>query len=297
MKLAIITCQDLPNGVEDDQGFFNALRNLNIDTDVISWDADVDWSVYDACLLRSVWDYHERVDAFNHWLTGLENITEVINHVDVVRWNQNKKYLSELADFGITIAPTEWLSVEHEFDLATWSQQQNATHFFLKPVIGADSSGTLKFENSKEGLETAQQHLDLWLPQVDMMLQPYLPQVETYGETSAIYFAGSLAHAVRKVPVTGDYRVQDTFGATDTAYQLTAVEMALSKACLNFLEQKFSTVVYARFDFLHDDQGSAYLNEAELIEPSLFFAHGPESADMFAQAIKDHLSSITSESV
>ena len=295
MKLAIITCKDIPNGVKDDQGLFAAIKNQNIDLDVINWDADINWSVYDACLLRSVWDYHERVDAFNQWLDMLKLTTKVINEVDVIHWNQNKKYLAELAEFGITIAPTEWLSADQGFNLAAWSQQQEAAQFFLKPVIGADSSGTLRFENNNNGRIAAQQHLDIWLPQMDMMLQPYLPQVETFGETSAIYFAGSLSHAVRKIPVTGDYRVQDTFGATDTPYQLTAVEMALSKACLDFLEQKFSTVLYARFDFLHDDQGTAFLNEAELIEPSLFFNHGPDSAKMFAQAIKDHLSPNTSD--
>ncbi len=295
MKLAIITCQELPKGVDDDHGLFVAIQQTGIELDVVCWNADIDWSIYDACLLRSVWDYHERIDEFNQWLDETAKITEVINGADVVRWNQDKKYLAELADFGVTIAPTVWLSARQPFDLASWCQQQTTEQVFLKPVIGADSSGTLRFDNTAEGIVTAQKHLHQWLPQMDMMLQPYLPQVETHGETSAIYFAGTLSHAVRKIPVKGDYRVQDTFGASDTAYQLTAVEMALAKACLDFLEVKFSTVLYARFDFLHDGAGTAFLNEAELIEPSLFFNHGPKAAEFFAQAIKNHLSSVASD--
>ena len=50
-----------------------------------------------------------------------------------------------------------------------------------------------------------------------MMLQPYLETVETEGELSALYFDGVFSHGVRKIPVPGDYRVQDDFGASDAA--------------------------------------------------------------------------------
>lgn len=292
MKLAIITCDKLPNGVEDDQALFQSLANLGIEFDICIWNHDNDWSQYTACLLRSVWDYHEKIDAFTHWLNKTSTVTQIINAKEVILWNQNKAYLAELEQFGITIAPTTWISQQQNFDVASYCNSNSSSVFFLKPVIGADSSGTLRFNNTDEEMMLAQQHLDHWLSKVDMMLQPYIQTVETFGETSAIYFAGSLSHAVRKVPINRDYRVQDTFGAKDMLYHLNAAEMALAKATLDYLQNKFGSILYARFDFLHDQQGNVYLNEAELIEPSLFFNHEPFAAEKLAENILYLLTSV-----
>ncbi len=291
MKLAIITCSKLPQGVADDQPLLSSLSHLGIDTQVVVWDAAVDWSSFDACLLRSVWDYHERLNAFNQWLDHTAEVTRILNPPKVIKWNQNKRYLRDLSAFGVLTIPTTWITHAQAFNLKQWSHNHPAQQtYFLKPVVGADSSGTLRFTHDDQGLARAQQHLDQWLPEMDMMLQPYLSQVEKFGETSAIYFGGQLSHAVRKIPVAGDYRVQDTFGAADVAYQLSATEKAQSQACLQYLEQNHPEVLYARFDFLHDEAGHVYLNEAELIEPSLFFNHSETAADLFAQMILSFLS-------
>ena len=194
--------------------------------------------------------------------------------------------LQRLEDHELTAATAaggdvQWLA---------WLEDNPASHYFLKPLVGADSAGTLKFSPDQAGLVMAGQHLQSWLPKGGMMLQPFIESVQRFGETSAIYFAGNLSHAVRKIPQSGDYRVQDTFGATDVSYELTPGEMALCKACLHHLNQKFGDLPYARFDFLHDDQGDVFLNEAELIEPSLFFNHGGDrAAHNMATAIRDYL--------
>ncbi len=289
MKIAIITCEKLPLGVKDDQDFFNELRKIGLEVDVCVWNSSIDWSQYDACLLRSVWDYHDNIKSFTEWMTAAAKLTTLINSKEVFLWNRNKNYLADLENFGITIAPTHWIEYQQPVDLKKWCDLQSSKSFFLKPVVGADSSGTFRFENSVMGIKSAEKHLAKWLPKVSMMLQSYIKSVETFGETSAIFFAGNLSHAVRKIPLNGDYRVQDTFGASDIPYTLNAAEMALSKACLDYLDQKFGGVLYARFDFLHDNDGTVYLNEVELIEPSLFFNHSKVAAKKFAQAVLDQL--------
>lgn len=285
MKLAILTCSKIPQGVADDQGLFEALKNTGIEVHIHAWDAPIQWSDYDACLFRSVWDYQEQPTKFLHWLEQTEPVTQFINSAAIIKWNTDKKYLKELADFGVSIAPTVWLDANKTHDLKTLINQFDATQYFLKPVIGADSSGTYRFSNNGDELIAAQKHLDEISKSHEMMLQPYLNSVETQGETSGMFFASNYSHGVRKIPVNGDYRVQDTFGATDVPYDLNAAEMALSKACLYFLAEKFGTIVYARFDFLQDADGSVYLNEAELFEPSLFFNHDPLAAARLAQSI------------
>ena len=44
------------------------------------------------------------------------------------------------------------------------------------------------------------------------MIQPYLPSIETEGETSLLFFGGRFSHAVNKRPVPGEFRIQVQFG-------------------------------------------------------------------------------------
>ncbi len=294
MKLAIVTYDKLPNGVDDDHILFNEIKQLGIELSIVPWNTQVNWSDYDACLLRSVWDYHEQFSEFSQWLKHVSNTSRLLNPRAIIEWNSSKVYLRDLAAFGVTIAPTVWLKKGQLFNLEDWASNQSSSQFFLKPIVGADSSGTCRFSHDAAGLTQAKQHLSAWQPQMDMMLQPYLKSVETFGETSAIYFNGSFSHAVRKIPVAGDFRVQDTFGASDVSYQPNAAELALAKASLQYITQRYQLPLYARFDFLHEADGSVYLNEAELIEPSLFFNHDPNAATRFAQAI--HASLLSDQS-
>jgi hypothetical protein len=286
MKLAIITCQKLPQGVKEDLSLYEALSKLNIDSELCIWNEEKNWSQYDACLLRSVWDYHDHLNEFNGWLTQTNLQTKIFNSIETIKWNQNKYYLKDLQEFGITVAPTLWLNAKHSFDIESYCHKNTTETFFLKPVVGADSSGTLRFANDSDGITEAKNHLARWLPQIDMMLQPYLKSVETHGETSTIYINGQFTHAVRKIPVNGDYRVQDTYGAQDVIHQPNAAELSLSKAALDFIKDQFGTPLYARFDFLQDTHGNVYLNEAELIEPSLFFHHCPKAAQQLALSLQ-----------
>jgi hypothetical protein len=48
-------------------------------------------------------------------------------------------------------------------------------------------------------------------------------------------------------------------------------------------------LLYGRADFLWDDRGQCVLTELELVEPSLFFRHGPGSAVLLAAALQRRL--------
>ena len=116
------------------------------------------------------------------------------------------------------------------------------------------------------------------------MLQPYIHDVESIGERSLIYFNGVWSHGVRKVPVPGDYRVQDDYGAADMPWEPPEEWRAQCEVLLDSLPV---TPLYARCDFLSGPEGEPWLVELELIEPSLFFRHDPESPQRFAEAILD----------
>lgn len=278
MKLAIISCARLPKGVAEDQPLFIALQqHPDINYDICIWDdPHINWEQYDVCLLRSVWDYHEKSEAFMRWIRSASAVTKIINPPEVIQWNSNKLYLRAMQEHGLPIAPTLWLKQHKDCLLSSAIQQlPESERYFLKPTIGADSSGTFRFNPSQ--LNSAQVHLDQWLQSHDMMLQCYLPSVESYGEISAIYIGDQFSHAIRKTPVNGDYRVQDTFGATDQAHILTTDERTVSNAAMIYLIKKMGPLSYARIDMLIN-KNQVVINEVELIEPSLFFHHHPIAA-------------------
>ena len=125
------------------------------------------------------------------------------------------------------------------------------------------------------------------------MLLPYQASVETEGEISVIFFDGQPSHAVRKIPVPGDYRVQDDFGATDQPEPLTSELVSAASDALrcaeNILALDKGELLYGRADFLLDAQGRLCLNELELVEPSLFFRHDARSPARLADAIARRL--------
>ena len=123
-------------------------------------------------------------------------------------------------------------------------------------------------------------------PAGDLLLQPYLARVETEGELSAIFIDGRLSHAVRKVPVHGDYRVQDDFGAHDEPTTLARDEIALAERAIRVAG---TDLLYGRTDFLRADDGSLVLTELELVEPSMFFRHAPQAPDRLADALRARL--------
>ena len=129
------------------------------------------------------------------------------------------------------------------------------------------------------------------------MLQPFLGQVLVRGEWSAIAIDGRIAHCVRKIPVAGDYRVQDDFGARDEPYAPSAAERAAAEHAFAVVQRAGgpgpsadgTPLLYGRADFLWDDRGHCVLTELELVEPSLFFRHGPGSAVLLAAALQRRL--------
>ena len=156
---------------------------------------------------------------------------------------------------------------------------------FIKPVIGACAVDTFRF--SMDNIEEAQRFLDKTATQQKMMLQPYLHRVETLGEYSSIYFGGCFSHAVRKIPVPGDYRVQDDYGASDERIEASDELRELAELVIKHIPYPW---LYARVDALVMDDGTWVLNELEMIEPSLFFRHAEQAPQNLYEALVDMVS-------
>ncbi len=84
-----------------------AARALDLDESVAVWDDDaVDWSSFDLVVIRATWDYWRQPAAFLEWCDRVATTSRLINDVDVVRWNIDKRYLDDLASAGLPVVPS-----------------------------------------------------------------------------------------------------------------------------------------------------------------------------------------------
>jgi hypothetical protein len=293
MLLALATRSGLPDWEVDDRHLHAVLRARGVAFEQPVWDdPGIDWARYDAVLIRTTWDYQDKLPAFLDWSRRIGAATRLDNPVAVVQWNTHKHYLRELQAAGVALAPTRWLARGTAVDVADELGALGSREGFLKPCVGSTARETLRFAADAAGLAAAQAHVDRLLPHEDLMLQPFLHSVTERGEWSAIFVGGRITHCVRKIPVAGDYRVQDDFGARDESHVPTSAERAAAAAALATAQHLLvrsgrlpaPDLLYARADFLWDDGGGAVLTELELVEPSLFFRHAPVAAELLATA-------------
>jgi glutathione synthase/RimK-type ligase-like ATP-grasp enzyme len=293
VRVALVTCADLPGWEVDDRPLVPALAALGVQGVDVAWDADFDWSSVDGVWIRTTWDYTRRLEAFLAWVDTVSD--RLLIPGPLIRWNADKRYLRDLEEAGVPLAPTAWLAPGEDPGPAVRSAGWKRA--FLKPVVGASAEGTLRFTCDSSGLEAARRHVAS--DPRPMMLQPYLGSVEDEGEVSVILVDGRITHAVRKIPLPGDYRVQDDHGAADQPLGLVHGEDEFARRVLTALQARFRHLVgnghplVARVDTLRDTRGQLVLNELELIEPSLFLRHGPGVADALARAVAERLAGRT----
>jgi hypothetical protein len=294
MTLIIASAKDLPGWEKDDIPFHQALTRLNIPYTIKPWDEDEFLhSDTQIVLIRTTWDYQERPEQFLKWAQTTGTQVALLNDAHIIEWNSKKTYLRDLNDSGAPLAPTVWLQKGDDVSLSQVLEKNNWTKGFIKPVFGASARGTCRFGEGLDALFKAQAFLNEWLSKEDMMIQPYLQSVETEGETSLLYLGGQFSHAVQKIPVPGDYRVQDDYGAKDFPIEPTPELLQLGSQILqsaqDCLQKRFgspSFFNYARVDLMKDDSGQFVVAELELIEPSLFFRHSAQAGMQLAQHIK-----------
>ncbi|MDJ0790629.1 MAG: hypothetical protein QNJ71_01915, partial [Acidimicrobiia bacterium] len=133
------------------------------------------------------------------------------------------------------------------------------------------------------------EHIESLLPLGEVMIQPFLKSVAEVGETSAIFVGGHFTHAVHKVAMEGEFRVQAEFGGTYSLTDLHAHSIGIAEASTDALSDGHDTLAYARVDLVLDDEGAPLVGEVELVEPDLFFSLSPDAARKMAGYISAHL--------
>ncbi len=264
--------------------------------EIRAWDdPSVAWGRYDAVLLRSPWDYTERLDEFLGWCDRVHAQARLLNPLAVVRWNCDKHYLADLAARGVPVVPCAF--VEPDMDPLPALQEFLAAHpqaeeFVVKPAVSAGSRDTQRYARAQEF--AAANHVARLLDQGrSVLLQPYLASVDRDGETALIHFNGGFSHAIRKGAMLQredalELRATERIAPRQPGQDERTVALHALNAAGARLDLE-EPLAYARVDLIRDSDGQPQLLELELCEPSLFFAHAQGSAERFAQVLRELL--------
>lgn len=283
IRVAVATSAGMSHVDEDRPLLLAALAEAGIKATARVWDDPaVDWAECDLVLVRSTWDYHHRPAEF---LTWVDSLPAVSNPAEILRWNADKRYLTDLASAGVPVVPT--IFVEPIAALVLPEPWQD--DIVVKPAISASATDTARFSRSDvRGITELADRL-LAANRV-LMVQPYLRAIETAGETSMVFLAGQFSHALRRAPLltrsapaTVAPGVPEHSPATPTAQQL-----AVARTALAAVPGGPARLTYARIDLVPDNDGQPRVSELELIEPGLWLGYAaPAVVTAFASAIAD----------
>lgn len=273
MRIALITETELPEPDFDERPLVEAFAAEGHEAIPVAWGAR-SLRDFDGALLRSTWRYFERPEEFRGWLGRAASETVLMNPLALVLWNLHKGYLAKLAERGIATVPTA---------IVVHGAQEVSGHALagdcvVKPAVSCGSWRTRRFRGDRAAaaafvLELARDG--------DVLVQPYVDDVDQRGERSLVVVGGRVTHAMRKSPrfagqaehVTGPHPVE-------------VDEAALAAAALAVLPE---APLYARVDMARDAGGRPQLMELELVEPSLFFAAQPEAALRLVDVVVAHV--------
>lgn len=251
-----------------------ALIDAGIAVEPRPWNDPGDLDGFDLVSPLVAWGYHQDPLRWHALLDRLEQAGgKVLNPVPLLRWNSDKRYLTDLAAHGVPTIPT--LSCD-ALDAPAIEEARAlfGGELVIKPPVSASADGTYRL-GPADLLPTDA----VGRP---MMIQPFLPSVVEEGEYSLILFEGQFSHALVKRPRAGDYRVQPHLGGTETPCDPPSGAIALASAALAAAPAR---AAYARVDMVRDREGKLAIIELELIEPSLWLQHAPDGGRMFVTAL------------
>ncbi|WP_424681467.1 ATP-grasp domain-containing protein [Frateuria sp. YIM B11624] len=285
-RLAFATSVLVPGIHPDDAHLAACLRDRSIEPVACVWnDPAVDWTGFDAVLMRTTWDYFQHYAAFLQWLDLLP--VPLINDRALVRWNSDKRYLLDLAAQGVDIIPTRLATAA---ELPACTRAMAGQELIVKPTVSGTAWHTVRGRagDSAFGTELAALPRDF-----RYLVQPFLAEVLGAGEWSLLFFDGRYSHAVIKRPAAGDFRVQGEFGGTSRLAEPPAHVLASAQRALTATAALgHAGVAYARVDGVVAD-GGFRLMELEMIEPYLHLGVRPEAAERFAMHLAERLTKRT----
>lgn len=262
-----------------------ALQDRGATAEAVVWHAGQDLTAFDLLVLRSPWDYPDRLAEFTAWLDEAHAATRVVNTPATVRWNLDKSYLRDLAGAGIRVVPTDYCA-----DLAQ-AQSALAAHgharIVVKPAMSAGARDTGLFDAADpRALALAERIVGRGGV---AMIQPEIAEL-TQGAEKALYaIEGHFTHAIAKGALLahGGGFLGGVYIEHPEQVAATSTERAFADEVLAAVSAVTGepTPLYARVDTVDSVDHGLVVLEVELIEPALNLHMAPAAIGAVADAI------------
>lgn len=281
--IGLVTCLAYPEVTTDDQLLVAALERRGHRAIPVPWNGERHTTASaDLLVLRSAWDAWKdeaTFDSYLAWFGWLEaEGVSIWNLPSTVRWCLDKRYVIDLSAGSVHVPETVEVHagrLERTLGNHGWHQA------VLKPAFGGSGHGVEMIDHSRaRDLDNSGFERD-WTP---WMLQEFIPEIGSHGETSIIVIDGEVTHAVQKLPKPGEFRSHRAYGATATSVELDSLPMREVRSILDSFPQP---PLYARLDVVIGDVVS--LIEIEAVDPALWLSMSAEAAERLAAAVEVRL--------
>lgn len=286
-----------PPFTPDDQLLVDELRRRGHMVSAVVWGTEPSRlsDQFDRLIIRSPWDYQdsdEQRQGFLRWLEQLAAAGLVVeNEPQVMLWLMDKRYLLDFAALAMPIVPTQLISVGESFDLETFVEKHAAA--VIKPAVSAAGAG-LEFLPDRHAARAFQQEFSDRCQRGAQLVQPFLPEIQTNGEWSLVYFGGEYSHGIHKRPARGQIMVHAERGGSLRFADPPAVVREVGDRVAAAVPRTFAhrgghscrMPLYLRIDVIETATGGL-LSECEGVEPELFFRARPGSAARFAMLVEN----------
>lgn len=201
----------IDNVLLEDRLVVEALQQQGLRAKRVDWAGpSIDWADTETVLFRSTWDYFDQYPRFQKWMQATEQVTNMINPSETIRWNIDKHYLGDIQRRGINIPETLFLETGDGRSLKDLIDETGWEDLILKPCISGGAKNT--FRLNRANISKHEPIFRKLISEEAFMIQPTQHDVLKEGELSLMVFGGRYTHAVKKIAKAGDFRVQDDWG-------------------------------------------------------------------------------------
>ncbi|KAL4872893.1 hypothetical protein BDV12DRAFT_160907 [Aspergillus spectabilis] len=270
------------------------LSELGASVTIKLWrDVDIIPAILNNDTVTFLWaeDYIRHPTAFAQFLERAETAIKanatasprVVNNLEIVRWNVDKKYLLDMQTAGFDIPRTEIINAEDFPSISALHHRlqlfQSSGPIVLKPSVSASSENTHLVTDISSLLPDDLAYLNSCTKgslESSLVIQQFEPAI-ALGEYSFVFIGDKLTHAALKMPKQGEFRCQSQFGGRLSRKPIEEIEertLFVVQSIFDTLRKRFGEgptqeMGYLRIDGLVTDDRAFVLMEIEAIEPSL----------------------------
>lgn len=271
-RIAIVSCLKWKNKVTDDMNIKYYLNKRGIGVDIVAYEEKINFSKYDALIIRSIWGFQKNKNMFDEFLECAKlNNVKIFNSIDIIKNNYDKKTQFKLMDkYNINHVETVFVSksdLNYENIMKIWRNKFGSyDKLVIKPTVSESGSDTYIISDKETGPNIFSAN-DICLKynniNYDLMIQPFIEEIKN-GEYSLVCFNSAFSHAIiRKVSVFNNSSSINYIENNKLDNELLDLVLKAN----NIVEYKEN--LYMRIDVIKHEEKYMVM-ELELLDPQLF---------------------------